>query len=862
MLLQFICILVENDTDFDLARNKVARGEIYWRLVRCIYRKYCEGRNVRFDEDELTQILNRIGKFALKTLKDKQSCFQREEIIRELGENVFELGFLVGYEDFRLVANETADISVTFLHETLRTFFAYFHLHRKDCSGEMEHVWNTVCSKDLTQMFDNTDEGFLLTKCIKDIDCLHFYLSLSKLNVSAAFGLELLAMFIKRLFHCKTLHFINTHEINIFQTVNQKDYLNLTFLRKVLGQCNVPEYLSFCSGQSVEWILESLHHLREQIKLITILPIARHDTNKLRSLGKRKAVIDELACSEVSSIVKFFPEPFDLLVHTNFGYTFFKGQKMGIDLSELMGPGMRQVHISCFQLRGDPRNALGHCKASGDLQRCFNMTHLVFNYLWIKPCFVRALTKALRNGYLPLLEHLSFEGCIFGGELDPTHLNVKHREPCKNELELLFLSLTNVRIFTSLVLSVNSINLLPQCTWVNLSSLWLHELDTLYYKLVITNLNEGYAPRLNELGLSLAENLSSENMEDAMTIQIRSLTHLSLHKVIHSMRHLYEITKSKCLTNLQKLDISHSSGIRGGLSILLCHSFPPLNTLILNNCELNSQDLRSLAKANMKGRIPELKHLDISQNILFQNDLDRLFELNCKWEQLLSLNVEDTLVCFSDLNAEVKSGGLSALRDLRVCVDVGVKDPTTAEWPSLTDLQVHLNQNPSQTKVFASVSELIHRNGFPSLKNVYLTRNYSSHGTELMHPMALWISTVKFESLYKAFEGIQSLEMTVMDIIRNQGRISPFKQEFTRNVSSLADSLKDGIDPSKREDFMKGVCKYIIFSLGVTFSKSLDDPTILPLLQYNFYESYRTSGLSGFAITDRHQGRAIRTGQL
>ena len=122
MLLQFICILVENDTDLDLARNKVAKGEIYWRLVRCIYRKYCEGRNVRFNHDELTEIFGEIGKFALKTMKNEQNCFQRGEIIRELGENAFELGFLVGYKDFRLVANETTDISVTFLHETLRIF--------------------------------------------------------------------------------------------------------------------------------------------------------------------------------------------------------------------------------------------------------------------------------------------------------------------------------------------------------------------------------------------------------------------------------------------------------------------------------------------------------------------------------------------------------------------------------------------------------------------------------------------------------------------------------------------------------------------------------------------------------------------
>ena len=108
----------------------------------------------------------------------------------------------------------------------------------------MEHVRNTVCSKDLTKMFDTTDEGFLLSECIKDIDCLHFYLSLSKRNESSAFGLELLAMFINELFHCKTLNFRTTHGINFLQAEKKRDYLSLAFLRKVVAQCNVPEYLT------------------------------------------------------------------------------------------------------------------------------------------------------------------------------------------------------------------------------------------------------------------------------------------------------------------------------------------------------------------------------------------------------------------------------------------------------------------------------------------------------------------------------------------------------------------------------------------------------------------------------------------
>ena len=303
------------------------------------------------------------------------------------GENAFELGFLVGYEDFRLAANETADVVVSFLHETLRIFLAYFHLHRKDFSGETERIWNTVCSKE---MFENTDEGFLLTKCTEYIDCLHFYLSLSKRNESAAFGLELLAMFIERLFHCKTLDFRDTHRINIFQAIiiEQKDDLCLAFLRKMLAQCVVQEYLMFSPTQSTEWILESLYHLRDQIELIKILTTVPHRTD-LRSLGRKKALIGIPAYTEVANVVKFFPEPFDLVLHIQRTME----RDMMIDLSHLMGPAMRQVHIVGFQLTDRPcfqlrvsggeleiwKDCGVSCGVSGDLQHCSNLTHLVFH---------------------------------------------------------------------------------------------------------------------------------------------------------------------------------------------------------------------------------------------------------------------------------------------------------------------------------------------------------------------------------------------------------------------------------------------------------------------------------------------------
>ena len=108
---------------------------------------------------------------------------------------------------------------------------------------------------------------------------------------------------------------------------------------------------------------------------------------------------------------------------------------------------------------------------------------------------------------------------------------------------------------------------------------------------------------------------------------------------------------------------------------------------------------------------------------MFKNDLDKLFELNCKWGHLFRLNVEGTsLTCFNDLNAKVQSGCLSTLQDLRVCTDVGVTDPTKATWSSLTNIRIHSNECQSHLKLFSKVAELIEGDRFPSLDNIHHTK--------------------------------------------------------------------------------------------------------------------------------------------
>ena len=435
MLLQLLCLLVRSDSDLFMSRKNVVRGEIYWRLMRWIYRKYCEVQKKEFQQEEFKDVLTKIGKFAFKTFRKKKSLFKREEVIRELGENVFELGFLVEHKDFRLAA-ETADIVVTFLHETMRTFLAFFYLHQRECSGEI----------DSRQCFlSSTDEGFLLGNCATDIHSLHFYLWFKSSNkTDTMFGFDLLNEWMDEVLNVRTLDWVELQKlysaINIRLAVEQQDNLVLSFIQAALSRCDAIRYLFLDVDDPVDWIMKSLHHLRDKIKLIRVMnPIQAIDTNciaKVRSLGKRKVLIEAVVCSKVEHFLKFFPEPFDLVV---FGITY-QGKKP-INLSALMTPGVRQLHFVDHHRDGLLRTI---CDITENVQCSYNLTHLVLNYVRITRSIILALSQMMQIGNLPMLEQIDLEGCSFARDANfvslfesasprLTHLNVN----CKLKQEQL-----------------------------------------------------------------------------------------------------------------------------------------------------------------------------------------------------------------------------------------------------------------------------------------------------------------------------------------------------------------------------------------------------------------------------------------
>ena len=148
-------------------------------------------------------------------------------------------------------------------------------------------------------------------------------------------------------------------------------------------------------------------------------------------------------------------------------------------------------------------------------------------------------------------------------------------------------------------------------------------------------------------------------------------------------------TRTPVLTRLHKLDISHSSGVTGVLSILLCHSFPVLETLILSDCWLNSDDLRSLAQANKKGRLPKLKHLDISQNPNIKTGRETFFCYDAKWEELNCLIIDRAEGGISNIFSQENDCLVNLKEVIFHAPGKGILDENCSKcWVSLTKVEI------------------------------------------------------------------------------------------------------------------------------------------------------------------------------
>ena len=169
IMLSFLCLLVRED-DIDLSKAGVSVGEIYLRMVRCLYKKFTIRKGIDFNTDSFVRVMASLGKVALETLLSGNPLLQRGQVIREVGEDVFNYGLLIGYEDAHmLIRDETADIFVTFPDRSLQTFLGAFFFvlslgknHTKDLLGQglSEYLTNPLFSEFCLSFLDESNDFF------------------------------------------------------------------------------------------------------------------------------------------------------------------------------------------------------------------------------------------------------------------------------------------------------------------------------------------------------------------------------------------------------------------------------------------------------------------------------------------------------------------------------------------------------------------------------------------------------------------------------------------------------------------------------------------------------------------------------
>ena len=120
-----------------------------------------------------------------------------------------------------------------------------------------------------------------------------------------------------------------------------------------------------------------------------------------------------------------------------------------------------------------------------------------------------------------------------------------------------------------------------------------------------------------------------------------------------------------------------------------------LKNLILSDCRLNPDDLISLARARNQGRLPNIKHLDISDNNMCVGYLQNILAFEQKWVNLLQLNVKqdvDSTEDFQALTDAAQAGALPNLQRLVLSTNSGsgyLPHCIRATWPRVQFLEIH-----------------------------------------------------------------------------------------------------------------------------------------------------------------------------
>ena len=709
ILLSFLCLLVREDY-LDLSDFSISIGEIYFRMVRCLYKKFTIRKGIDFNTDSFVEVMASLGKVALETLLSGNALLQRSQVIAEVGPDAFDFGLLIGHEDgHRLIRDETADIFVTFPHRSILEFLGAFYfvlsLGKKQTvlpfdKALMEYLKNPLFSKFCLWILDESNS--LLSFPERSVA----FELLSRWTAQNIDGAEINFIQMEELFPALGLA-LNVHNdvtlgsggSRIFPRggrepsrggVNTPNFPEncmkskefgrpgggvrpsrppldppmLGILKDALKRCWRVRYLAVSNRHPVDHILKSLScNVFESLKSMSI-----HDGNEQtrpEEIKRNKLIPQE---SPLSFLHSRTDNDLEVFVHSNY-----------------ILAGNRNVFVSVLNICATRKRSLF---VRFWMPNTNYVQSIIKAHPWIKwkiEFYCNPLTdiSQLMRESLPSLHTLVLVDTRWSilDSLEAVALaNVENKLP---NLCVLDFSNTFVGGYLNILLD----GIFPSLTTLILSGCHLNTQD--FSSLARANV-EGKLPELKHLDISRDVSITRDDLrhpfEYISLVPLFSEPSLKLASLI-ARGHFLNMKDLRCLAEasgagrherLTTLDFTLIPSIAGHLSVFLCRPWSSLSILILRKCELTSDDMRSLACASELNRLPELRHLDVSLNpIGCRSGSSGLFGLfSYKFPSLINLVLCSCGLNGWDLDSLTRAklaGKLPALR----YIDVSFNDSTS-----------------------------------------------------------------------------------------------------------------------------------------------------------------------------------------
>ena len=299
------------------------------------------------------------------------------------------------------------------------------------------------------------------------------------------------------------------------------------------------------------------------------------------------------------------------------------------NLSTLIQKHVKKLHL-CSNV-GESIHKVS-LSASSEFPYCPQFTHFTADLLHIDDSVPSAFMKAWKAGKFPNLRRIELYQCVLNDCEWPEvpefscHLELE-KMPDSSQMQKLFWNLTEVSFC-----GFRNTDCLVPVRLEKLSVLRLTSPNAHILNCVNDVLKQEFLPNLSQL--SVLDGLYTTSLQIKTFLceldpnSISKLKKLDLNNFIKSADDLKILSEKLTSLQVTELDLGNRSGFTGNLSVLFAHSLPTLNSLDLTWSNLNSDDLQSLAKAEVEGKLPQLKHLNISndgEDVVVVVDIAHLF---------------------------------------------------------------------------------------------------------------------------------------------------------------------------------------------------------------------------------------------